>query len=272
MILARRYGESGPGLFVLHGGPAAAGELAPLARKLADDFRITEPWQRGSGDEPLTVARHVEDLQALIEHDTSGEPPPALLGHSWGALLALCHAARHPEWTGPVICVGCGTFDSLARSRLQAILSDRMDAALRARLAVPLEDARARFVRDVRLTRPLYDHAPVDDGLGDIDLEAFDLAAFDETWSDWQRLVANGVYPAAFAAITSAVVILHGADDPHPGRLIRDGLARHIGQLTYVELPRCGHSPWRERFARESFFDHVRRTLRPQAEAGAPSR
>ncbi len=147
-----------------------------------------------------------------------------------------------------------------------------MDADLRARLAVPLEDARARFVRDIRLTRPLYDHTPIDDGSGEIDLEAFNLSAFDDTWSVRQRLVANDVYPAAFAAITSPAVMLHGADDPHPGRLIRDGLARHIGQLTYVELPRCGHSPWRERYTRESVFDHVRRTLRPQAEAGAPSR
>jgi hypothetical protein len=34
------------------------------------------------------------------------------------------------------------------------------------------------------------------------------------------RLQDHGVYPAAFSAIRSPVLMLHGAVDPHPGRMI----------------------------------------------------
>lgn len=54
-IRVRRYGTSGPWVVLLHGGPGAGGYLAPLARSLADSFRVLEPLQRGSGSEPLTT-------------------------------------------------------------------------------------------------------------------------------------------------------------------------------------------------------------------------
>jgi len=58
-IRARSYGTAGPLVIVLHGGPGAPGYMAPVARGLADSFRIVEPFQRGSGGEPLSVARHM---------------------------------------------------------------------------------------------------------------------------------------------------------------------------------------------------------------------
>ena len=36
---------SGRPLLVLHGGPGAVGDPAPVARGLADRFRVLEPWQ-----------------------------------------------------------------------------------------------------------------------------------------------------------------------------------------------------------------------------------
>jgi pimeloyl-ACP methyl ester carboxylesterase len=63
MVVVRQYGRLGYSpLIVLHGGPGAAGHMAPVARGLADAYRVFEPFQRKSGGEPLTVARHVTDL------------------------------------------------------------------------------------------------------------------------------------------------------------------------------------------------------------------
>jgi pimeloyl-ACP methyl ester carboxylesterase len=67
------------------------------------------------------------------------------------------------------------------------------------------------------------------------------------------RLQAEGVYPAAFAAIRSPVLMLHGDADPHPGDMIRVSLAPYLPQLEYRRLERCGHYPWLERVAREEF-------------------
>ena len=80
-LLVREYGSAGPTLVLLHGGPGAPGYLAPLARGLEDKFRVLEPFQRGSGCVPLSVARHVEDLRGLLDEREDCRAP-ALVGHS----------------------------------------------------------------------------------------------------------------------------------------------------------------------------------------------
>jgi pimeloyl-ACP methyl ester carboxylesterase len=229
----RTYGTGGPLVAVLHGGPAGVGEAAPIARGLADAFLVLEPWQRGSGEEALTVARHVADLHELLR-DCGAGAPPALVGESWGAMLALAFAAAHPDEAGPIVLIGCGTFDPVARARLQATLQARTDPERR------------------------YDFDPLPRDRPDPSLPPFDERAHRETWADMLRLQESGVYPAAFAAIRSPVLMLHGAYDPHPGEMIRAGLAAHLPRLEYREWERCGHSPWRERLVREEFFAALR--------------
>jgi len=256
----RTYGTSGPLVVVLHGGPGAAGYMAPVARGLADSFRVIEPLQRGSGSEPLTVARHVADLHELVE-SRCGAARPALVGSSWGAMLALAYAAAHPGSAGPLVLVGCGTFDRSARDQMRSTLDERIDESLRRRLKrLPMDfpdpDERLRVMSDLIL--PLYSYELLTE---DQEIEEVDARAFNQTWQDMVRLEEEGVYPAAFAAIHSPVLMLHGAADPHPGRMIRASLEPHLPQLEYREWERCGHYPWLEKAVRAEFFTVVRRWL-----------
>ncbi|MBN1918793.1 MAG: alpha/beta hydrolase [Verrucomicrobia bacterium] len=263
-IHVRTYGTSGSVVVVLHGGPAAVGSVAPVARGLADSFRVLEPWQRGSGEEPLTVARHLADLHELVESCGDGARP-GIVGWSWGAMLALAYAAEHPDCVGALALVGCGTFDLAARARRKAILDKRTTGDMRARLehvereiADPAERLKAKY----DIIGPLHD---VDALPAEKDPEAdavpFDKRAHGETWDDMMRLQAEGVYPAAFAAIKAPVLMLHGDCDPHPGAMIRASLAPYLPHLEYRELAHCGHSPWRERAARDEFFAALREWL-----------
>jgi pimeloyl-ACP methyl ester carboxylesterase len=259
----REHGTRGPRIIVLHGGPAAPGEAAPLARGLAGAFRVLEPWQRGSGPSPLTVATHVEDLHALIVDRCDG-PAPGIVGESWGAMLALAYAAAHPPFAGPVVLVGCGTFDKASRARMNEILTERTTPEIRNRLreldARSLEPGE-RLLRKYSLMRAMYDFDPVEEPASDPEIPPFDARAHAETWGDMLRLQDEGIYPAAFAAIRAPVLMLHGSYDPHPGSMIRAGLAPLIPQLEYREWPRCGHSPWLERNVREEFFTFLREWL-----------
>ena len=133
VVRLRQYGTSGPLVVVLHGGPGTPGGMAPVARELADSFPVLEPLQRGSGGEPLTVARHVEDLHELVESLDGGDRP-ALVGHSWGAMLALAYAAAHPGHAAALVLIGCGTFDREARARMLATREERMDGSMRRRM------------------------------------------------------------------------------------------------------------------------------------------
>lgn len=264
MLRIREYGTSGPLVIVLHGGPGAPGYMAPVARGLCDGFRVVEPFQRASRGEQLTVARHAEDLKELLEV-RCGDEKPALVGSSFGGMLALAYAAAYPDLAGPLVLVGCGTFDRAARRHVQATLERRKDPVLRKRLArlvddFPNPDDRLEAMGNLLL--PLYSYDPLETRL---ELESCDSRAHHETWKDMVRLQEEGVYPAAFATITSPVLMLHGTADPHPGQIIRASLASYLPQLAYHEWERCGHYPWLERVVRHDFFAVLRRWLHEHA-------
>ncbi len=260
VIAVREYGSAGPTVVLLHGGPGAAGYMAPVARDLSGAFRVLEPLQRGSGAEPLTVARHVEDLREVIR-SRCGSAPPTLVGHSWGAMLALAYAAAHPGDSRGLALIGCGTFDPVTRSRLRERVERRMDESLRRRISrleieYPDPDERLRVTCDLLL--PAYSHDAMTDRF---EIESCDARAHHESWADMLRLQSEGIYPAAFKAISAPVLMLHGEVDPHPGGEVRASLQPHLPQLQYHEWPRCGHYPWIERGVREDFFSRLGKWL-----------
>jgi proline iminopeptidase len=101
-LYSREIGRGQP-IIVLHGGPDFdQSYLLPEMDDLANAFRLVYYDQRGRGRsadgvraEEVTLASDVDDLDKVREHFHLKSP--ALLGHSWGAVLALEYAVRHPE-------------------------------------------------------------------------------------------------------------------------------------------------------------------------------
>ncbi len=254
-LTVHRHGTAGPPVVVVHGGPGARGTMAPVARRLAARFRVFEPWQRDRDTAPLTVARHVADLHEVLADCCPGETP-ALVGESWGAMLVLAYGAARPTTVGPLVLIGCGTFDLEARAALNATIQERLSPAAKeaiARLEAEVADPHERQERYYRHITPVYDYDP--DPPEPLPPGGLDVSGHLQTWEDMVRLQTDGVYPASFAAIRTPVLMLHGDYDPHPGARTRDRLQAVMPQLEYRELARCGHSPWRERQAREAFFE-----------------
>jgi pimeloyl-ACP methyl ester carboxylesterase len=259
ILPVKRHGPRGRTVLVLHGGPGAPGSAGLLARALADPLHVLEPWQRTSSDTPLTVAQHIEDLAAAVSHESSSEKP-ALVGESWGAMLALAFTAAYPDRISALGLVGCGTFDRRSRAELHRTLEERTTPDLReqlAKLAERVTDENERMARAHALSDHLYTFSrAVDDHVARVDLKGHT-----ESWNDMVRLQYADVYPAAFVSITCPVLMLHGSYDPHPGGLIRDSLREFIPHLEYIELDRCGHSPWVEEHARDRFLSILRSWL-----------
>lgn len=246
---------------VLHGGPGAPGSAGSLARDLAEGFRVLEPLQRRSGGIPLTVARHVADLDAVLPDGT------ALVGHSWGAMLALSFAAAHPGRARSLALVGSGTYDAATRDVFRQAVEKRLGEEGRRRLdelngriegasAGPDLNQVVGRLGDLMEEAQCHEHLP---GFGDpVEVDGL---GHRETWADALRLQAAGIEPAAFAAITCPVLMLHGDDDPHPGPATFELLRRFVPQAQYRGFPQCGHKPWAERHAREPFLAVLRKWL-----------
>jgi pimeloyl-ACP methyl ester carboxylesterase len=147
-------------------------------------------------------------------------------------------------------------FDLGARAELQRTIAEGMTDDIRARLKCAdqlNQDQRLKASAEAML--PVYAcdllASPHED-------DHVDARAHRETWDDMLRMQAEGIYPAAFAAIKVPVLMIHGTYDPLPGRLIFQGLRPYLPQLEYRELERCGHYPWLERAAADPFFSLVR--------------
>lgn len=254
-IEVRTYGKSGHDVVVLHGGPGAPGSVASLAATLAPDHKVYEPWQRrGGANHPLTVESHTADLAVVA-------PERAVyVGCSWGAMLGLSFASAHPERVASLVLVGCGSYDEASREEHARRLRSRLGDA-----QGQLEDLRDRLSRaedtewrDDLLGQigELVEAASAIDPVGSTAADTHpDADGHEETWSDAMRLQHEGIEPARFEAIQCPVLMLHGDDDPHPGTAIRDTLQRHIRHLVYVGFRQCGHVPWLEKQARDSFDD-----------------
>src|SRR5262249_23184244 len=160
------------------------------------------------------------------------------------AMLALAYAAAHPSSTGPLILVGCGTFDPAARAELQRTIAIRMNDEISGRLKCADQlDRDERLRASVGVMMPIYSYdllaTPHEE-------DKIDARAHYETWDDMARLQAEGTYPAAFAAIKVPILMVYGTFDPHPGSLIMEGLRPYLPQIAYRELDHCGHYPWLE--------------------------
>ena len=122
---------SGPTVIGLSGGPGDDhAYLRPVAEPLASRFHWVLYDQRGTGrsvlkrlvEETLHPDRFVEDLEALRTH--LGEERVSLVGHSWGANLALLYSAAYPDRVERAALVALGPLDAELAAVAAAVRDD----------------------------------------------------------------------------------------------------------------------------------------------------
>lgn len=122
---AREIGRGQP-MIVLHGGPDFDYRyLLPDLDRLADTFRLIYYDQRGRGQsaagvqpEDVTLASDIADIDAVREHHKLDSV--VVLGHSWGAVLALEYALRFPKRVSHLVLMNpapASTSDAYAMSK-----------------------------------------------------------------------------------------------------------------------------------------------------------
>ncbi|MFC1848302.1 alpha/beta fold hydrolase [Chloroflexota bacterium] len=255
----RVYGNRPFEVAVIHGGPGAPGEMAPVARELSSVRGVLEPLQTGT-----TLEGQVQELKAVLE--TNGDPPVTLIGFSWGAMLSFILAARYPSLVIRLILIGSGAYEgkyaaNIMKTRLDRLSEGERDEALALMetLNDPADtDKNTPFARlgELISRADSYDPLPHDSGI----LECrYDI--YQGVWEQASELRSSGELLRLGEAIRCPVVAIHGDYDPHTPEGIREPLSRTLRDFRFILLEKCGHCPWIERNAREVFYSILEEEL-----------
>ena len=243
---------SGPPALVLHGGPGLSDITEELAAELADRFSTVRYQQRGLApstvEGPHTVEQNVADALAVL--DGLGIDKAWVVGHSWGAHLAMHIAVAAPERllglvaVEPLGAVPDGGEADLDRN-LTAQLSPEDDARaheldelLLAGEATP-EDSEEMF----RLVWPYYfadpENAPP--------MPAVTLSddAYAGGWASVREHFESGTLERELPQLDLPALFIAGAESPIPVERSRESAALVPGARLEV-LENCGHMPWME--------------------------
>ncbi|MBN1581332.1 MAG: alpha/beta hydrolase [Anaerolineae bacterium] len=269
--ILRTYGQAPFDVALIHGGPGAGGEMAPVARELAREITpglvpahgILEPIQTAT-----TLEGQVEELRSTLE--THGDPPVRLIGYSWGAWLSFIVTARYPALVSKLVLVSSGPFEARYAAQLHETRMRRLDERERAEFELTVQtlgDPKTQVDKDALLARlgalasktDTYDPIPADpaapDGVGG----GGDV--FQGVWNDAAEMRRSGALLALAQHIACPVVAIHGDYDPHPAQGVKAPLEAIVPQFRFVLLEHCGHTPWIERQARATFYRVVRQEL-----------
>jgi pimeloyl-ACP methyl ester carboxylesterase len=251
MINLRRYGRPLYDIVVIHGGPGAVGEMAPVAAELSKTRGVLEPLFYG-----LSVEAQLAELRRTIEEAANG--PVALVGHSWGAWLAILGASTYPELVKQAILISCPPLAEaqaagIAGTRLARLSQAERDrfATLTAWLDGPDDDKNALFRELAELIEKADNYDPLPRVSDPVEYR-YDV--FAAVWPEATRWRRDARWRTALAQIDCPVVAVHGDYDPHPAAAISESLSE-LPNAVFVALKECGHTPWRERLARRPFFE-----------------
>jgi proline iminopeptidase len=262
-LYVREVGRGAP-IIVVHGGPDLDHEyLLPEMDRLAGWFHLIYYDQRGRGrsfsglpPEDVNLTGEIDDLDAI--RASFGFETVALLGHSWGALLAMEYATHRPHRvshlvlmnTAPASHAGALAFREDLQRQRSAEQIERM-AALRSDpryqagdIATDLEWYRIHFaptlLRPDQLERITARLRSAYTSEGIVTARAIEDRLYAQTWDDDDYdLIAR------LRRLRVPTLLIHGDHDFVPFEVVRE-VADAIRGSHVVVLSDCGHFAYLE--------------------------
>ncbi len=255
----RKYGVRPFSVAVIHGGPGAPGEMAPVARELSSVAGVLEPLQTAA-----TLEGQVQELKAVLAEN--GDLPATLIGFSWGAMLSFIFAAQYTSFVRKLILIGSGAFEekyavNIMETRLGRLSEEEREEALSvmqtlADPAVQNKDTPMARFGELMSRADSYDPLPHDS-----EILGCRYALYESVWQQARELRSSGKLLELGKSIQCPVVAIHGDYDPHPPEGVKDPLSRILKDFRFILLEKCGHRPWVERSARDRFYGILEKEL-----------
>lgn len=255
----RRYGKAPFDVAVIHGGPGAAGGMAPVARELASGRGVLEPLQTAT-----SLEGQVEELKTVLEKN--GDLPITLIGWSWGAWLSYIVAAHYPSFVKNLILIGSGPFEEKYASRIMETRLSRLSEGERVKTLSLMDtlndpaigDKNTPMARFGKLISRADSYNPLPH---DNEVLECQYRIYQSVWEDARTLRGSGKLLELGERIQCPVVAIHGDYDPHPPEGIKTPLSSVLKDFRFILLDNCGHHPWIERDAKDRFYNILKKEL-----------
>jgi len=248
---------SGPPLVLCHGGPGLWDYLDSVAAILRDEFTVHRWDQRGCGRSDVAPVYGLDvavgDVQEL-KQAWSANGPWAIVGHSWGAELALLSTVLHPESTSALVYVSGRGLQSWWREagsdRTRAEEARRLSPAALARreelAGIDRNDAEEAEFRRLSWAPDFVVQDPVPSALEEMVNSPLRINMAVNRALSRAQLFAEDELLAACERCHVPTLFIHGTLDPRPSDGARMMFER-FPIARFVEIDGAGHLPWVER-------------------------
>ena len=255
----RTYGKAPFTLAVIHGGPGAPGQMAPVARTLSATTGVLEPLQTA-----ISIKEQVKELKLKLEQNAIS--PIVYVGSSWGAMLSFIFTAHHPAFIKRLILVGSGVYEEKYVHQIFETRINRFSEKERLEIYSLLDDLNDPSIPDKNaLMAKLGKLFTKIDAYNPYTLDTEELEVqynvYRNVWNEAQELRASGKLLKLGKQISCPVIVIHGDYDPHPVEGIQKPLSTVLKDLKVYILKNCGHLPWIETEAKENFYATLKREM-----------
>ncbi len=253
-----RFVGNGKPCIVLHGGPGLSHDyLVPHLSLMEQYHSLIYYDQRNCGrsesmmeEDLLNLDTFVQDLDALRKE--LGHQKVAVLGHSWGALLAMAYGIAFPETVDQLMLISPIPLSSeeypvLLKERARRLVPHMSEIKMMqysSRYAVKDPEFMNRYDRLILGTfcsvhKSIYNidfrRSPEAHTKGEKVHETLKHLFFAKPFNLYENL----------GTISCRTLILHGNDDPHPLSAAEKIHASIKGSLLH-RMENCGHFPFAE--------------------------
>lgn len=254
----RFYGKEPYTTVLVHGGPGAPGEMRPVAIELSKLVGVIEPLQTKN-----SVHGQNEELIQVIENNAN--TPVVLIGWSWGAWLAYLVTAQRPDLVKKLILISSGPFEEKYTEKMMGTRLSRLtkQEKIRAEEILSLHQEGRANDKDFNEFGGLMDKAdsyspiPHKDE-SNVEKSDFGVDIYEKVWSEADKMRKSGQLLEEGRKIVCPVLAIQGDHDPHPAVGVKEPLEKVLKNFRFILLKNCGHHPWYEKEARDTFYEIVR--------------
>lgn len=244
----RLYGAPPYKTMILHGGPGAIGDVSELCLYISDFQSVLEPFM---------IEKSIQKQIDLLKKELSS--PVTLVGYSWGAMMAILLANTYPELIEKLILISCPPLNSedaqlIMKTRMQRLTEEERHKFTD--LMQQAEEAKSDVIKTNIMLESLKitDKADmVNPMMLDYDSMDFKLDVYEALWPPTSEFRTEGKFIEAVKNIQKPITFIHGAYDPHPISSIQK-IIPDLYNAKLHTIENCGHTPWLEKDAKDSFF------------------